>query len=306
MERERKRTIALAVVIGLAILGAFFIFLWGIYLNRGTVNIIATPPFKVVTAEDEYLCDISPCELVWKRGVKDLIISKSGFQDISTSVNVKLWGTVDFEIKFMIDPYIETTEAFPEADPKVFYEIMLDEQTNSYKLVIAGDDEQRPIVYFLNRIPDNNIFGSENAALIIDDDIAYKIDIQNAERDRINEDFSTIEDGVWSNDGEKFAYTTSDSSYVQVLDQFNDTYETELLKEDTVYTWNYDNDLFYITSQENSHNFGIFNPEAEAYMGIFSSSELTQLPSSLIPTNNGSRIYFKVGDEKFALILEKF
>jgi len=306
MERERKRTIALAVVIGLAIVGAIFILLWGIYLNRGTVNIIASPPFKVVTVEEEFLCDLSPCKIIQEIGLTDMIISKSGFQDISTSVDVKLWGTVDLEVKFMINPYIEATEAFPEADSKVFYEIMLDEQTNSYKLVIAGDDQQRPIVYFLNRVPDNNIFGSEKAALIIDDDIAYKIDIENAERDRVNEDFSTIENGVWSNDGEKFAYTTADSSYVQVLDQYNETYETELLKEDTIYTWNYDNDLLYVTFKENSYNFGVFNPEVDSYKGIFSSTEFAELPNALIPTNSGSRIYFKVGDEKSALILEKF
>jgi hypothetical protein len=306
MERERKRTIALVVVIGLAIVGAAFIFLWGIYLNRGTVNIIATPPFKVVTIEEEIICDLSPCEIVRKRGITDLILSKSGFQDISASVNVKLWSTVDLEVKFMINPYIEATEAFPEADPIVFYEIMLDEQTNSYKLVVAGDDQERAIVYFLKEISFPTIFGSEKAALILDDDIAYKIDIENAERDRVKEDFSAIEDGTWSSSGEKFAYTTSDSSYVQVLDQYNNVYETELLKENTIYTWDYGNDLLYVSSQENSYDFGVFNPEAESYTGIYSTTEFAELPNTLIPTNSGSRIYFKVGDEKFALILEKF
>ena len=306
MERERKKTIALVALIGLAIVAAIFIFLWGTYLNRGTVNIIATPPFKVVTIEDEIICDISPCEIVRKRGITDMILSKSGFQDISTSVDVKLWGTVDLEVKFMINPYIEVAEAFPEADPRVEYEIVLDEQTNSYKLIVAEDDQQRPIVYFLNKITESQIFGSEKGALIINNDIAYKIDIENAERERVDEDFSAIEDGVWSNSGEKFAYTTADSSYVQVLDQFNEVYDTELLKENTIYTWNYDNDLLYITFQENSYNFGVFNPEANSYTQIFSSSEFTQLPNTLIPTNNGSRIYFKIGEEKFALILEKF
>ncbi|MFH1533525.1 MAG: hypothetical protein ABID64_01180 [Nitrospirota bacterium] len=306
MEREKKKTIVLAALIGLAIVVAIFIFLWGAYLNRGTVNIIATPPFKVVTLDDEYLCDISPCEIVRKRGITDMIVSKAGFQNISTSIDVKLWGTVDLELKFMINPYIEVAEAFPEADPIIGYEIVLDEQTNSYKLIREDDDQQRPIVYFLKEIPDPRIFGSEKGALIVDNDIAYKIDIENAERDRINENFSAIEGGVWSNDGEKFAYTTSDSSYVQVLDQFDETYETELLKENTIYTWNYDNDLFYITSQDNSYIFGIFNPEAESYTQIFASSEFTELPNTLIPTNNGNRIYFKIGEEKFVLILEKF
>ncbi len=306
MERERKKTIALAALIGLAIVAAIFIFLWGIYLNRGTINVIATPPFKVVTIDDEIICDISPCEIVRKRGITDMILSKSGFQDISTSVDVKLWRTVDLEVKFMINPYIEVASAFPEADPRVEYEIVLDEQTNSYKLVVAKDDQQRAIVYFLNKISESQIFGSEKGALIINNDIAYKIDIENAERDRISKDFSAIEDGVWSSDGEKFAYTTADSSYVQVLDQFNETYETDLLKENTIYTWNYDNDLLYTTLQDNSYIFGIFNPEADSYTSIFSSSEFAQLPNTLIPTNNGSRIYFKIGEEKFVLILEKF
>lgn len=306
MEREKKKTIALAALIVLAIVIAIFIFLWGAYLNRGTINIIATPPFKVVTLEDEYLCDVSPCEIVRKRGIMDMIISKSGYQNISTSVNVKLWETVDLELKFTINPYIEVAEAFPEADPIIEYEIVLDKQTNSYKLIREDDDQQRPIVYFLKEIQDTKIFGSEKGALIVDDDIAYKIDIENAERDRINENFSAIEGGVWSSDGEKFAYTTSDSSYIQILDQFDETYEIELLKENTIYTWNYDNDLLYITFQENSYIFGIFNSEAESYTQIFASSEFGKLPNTLIPTNNGSRIYFKIGEEKFVLILEKF
>lgn len=306
MEREKKKTIALAVLIGLAIISAIFIFLWGAYLNRGTVNIIATPPFKVITLEDEYICDVSPCEIVMKRGLTDMILSKAGYQDISTSVDVKLWDTVDLQVKFLINPYIEATEAFPEPDPEIEYEIVLDEQTNSYKLVMKNDDQQRPIVYFLNKITPSQIFGSENGALIVEDGIAYKINIENAERDRINEDFSTIEDGVWSNSGDKFAYTTSNSSFIQILDQFNETYETELLKENTVYTWTYDNDLLYITFQDDIYIFGIFNPEGGSYTQFFTSSEFTQLPNTVIPTNNGSRIYFKIGDEKFVLILEKF
>jgi len=308
MEREKKKVLALAILIGFAIIGAIFIFLWGTYLNRGTIRIIANPPFNVITLEGETLCDTSPCEIVWKTGVQDLILTKTGYQNISTEVTVKLWRTVDLELEFIANPYIESTDNFPEPEGEIQYEIIFDDSNKTYKLVKADDDQGRVVVYFQKEIKNPLIFGSENGALVIDTEesaLAYKIDIKNAERERVDEDFRNVEEGAWSNDGEKFAFATSDSDYIYVLDQNNVISQLSLEKENTVHAWTYNGDLFYATFENSGYIFGEYDPETKSYTQIFSFSELSGLPDIVIPANNGKKIYFQIGEEKYVLILEK-
>lgn len=307
MEDERKKTFALAVLIIIGIVAAIFIFIWGVYLNRGTISITADPPFSITTLEEEILCDVSPCEIVQKRGIKDMVFSKTGHQNISTTVDVKLWSTVDLNLNFVTNPYVEATTGYPEPDPEVEYEIIFDEQKKSYKLIKSGDDQERPIVFFLKEIARSKIFGSESGALIVDldeDDTAYKINIKNAERDKINGNLKVIETGKWSPNGENFAYTTSDSTLLSVVNQYNDISLTTLVKESTVYAWTFENDLFYITQADQSYYFGIFNPLYNSYTDLYITSELSALPEEVIPSNNLRKIYFKIGEEKFILILE--
>ncbi len=308
MEREKKKALALAILIGFAIIVAIFIFLWGAYLNRGTIRIIADAPFNVITLEGETLCDTSPCEIVRKTGVHGLILTKTGYQNISTEIKVKLWSTVDLELKFIANPYIESTDKFPEPEKEISYKIIFDDSNKTYKLVKADDNQERAIVYFQKEIKSPLIFGSENGALIIDTEeeaVAYKIDIKNAERERVDEDLRNAEEGAWSNDGEKFAFTTSDSDYLYVLDQNNAVSQLSLEKENTVYAWTYNGDLFYATLEDSYYVFGEYDPEIKSYTQRFSSSELSGLPDIIIPANNGKKIYFQIGDGEYMLILEK-
>ena len=215
---------------------------------------------------------------------------------------------MDLELKFIANPYIESTDKFPEPEKEIQYEIIFDDSNKTYKLIKADDDQERAIAYFQKEIKNPLIFGSENGALIIDmeeEAIAYKIDIKNAERERIDEELRNVEEGTWSNDGEKFAFTTSDSGYLYVLGRDNAVSQLSLEKENTVYAWTYNGDLFYATFENSGYVFGEYDPEAESYTQRFSSLELSGLPNIIIPANNGKKIYFQIGEGKYVLILEK-
>jgi hypothetical protein len=313
MELERRRSLALGIILGLIILGAIFLFLWGIYLNRGTISITADPPFTVITTDGKQTqCESSPCKITQKIGLRDLILVKQGHESISTEITVKLWRTVDLEVEFQVNPYIESIEKLPESDEEINYEIVFDEQTQNYKLISSTDDQKRAIVYFQKKISSPLIFSSEFSALIVDQksNLTYRIDILGAEREVVQDfDFSEIENGIWSQEGSRFAFTQTDSPYVWLLDENNEVKETSFNKEKTSYAWTYSGNLFFITNDETISNtigytFGEYNPQDDSYSIIESFSEIQSLPDVLIPSNNGRIIYFQIGEEAFKLILK--
>lgn len=318
MDREKRGALTFGIILGLIIVSAIFLFLWGAYLNRGTIRIIGEVPFKVLTIDGkETLCEISPCEIVQKRGLRDLIITKEGYRSLSEEAVVKLWRTVDLEVKFEIIPYIQKTEEFPIIEEEIVYKIIFDDENDIYKLIDSKDAQSRAIVYFQKEIVDPIIFGSDSYALVVDKskkNSAYKIDIFSKTREKNdNFDFRNIEKGLWSNDGKNFAFSLSDSDYIYVLSGNNLVEQLSLKKENSIYAWKYDNTLLLITNQNldteetsTTYDFIEFDPEISSYQQMGSFAEIISLPDLLIPANNGGMIYFKIGEEKFRLILRNF
>ncbi len=331
MDEEKRKTLGRVIILGLVILGFILLFLWATILNRGTIRITAEAPFTVLTIDGkQIICEKSPCEITQKRGLKDLILVKEEHQSIPIAVTVKLWRTVDIEVEFQINPYIQTISEIPEPEKEITYELIYEEDNHIYKLVDSQDDQERALVYFQKEILSPLIFGSEKGALVIDLDkgfTAYKVDIQGKDREKIEDfDFTKTINGIWSIDGKSFAFTQEDSASVWVLDTENEIHELSLEKDNTKYAWTYTGDLFFITKQEvqsqvatgiylneikvlssvsdSVYTFGKYHPEAQVYVKIENSSEITQLPNVMVTANNGAMVYFQSGEEKYRLILK--
>lgn len=318
MDREKRGALAFGIILGLIILGSVFLFLWGTYLDRGTILISGDAPFQVLTIDGKTtFCETSPCKLVQKSGLKDLILTKEGYRSVSTEVVVKLWKSVDLKVNFEINPYIQQTEVFPEIEEEIIYSIVFDKEKNIYKLVDSQDPQKNAIVFFQKEIASPLIFGSSSAVLIVDtseENSAYKVDTILFEREKIdNFDFRNIEKGTWSNDGENFAFSLSDSGSVWILNKDNIVSELYIKKENAIYTWAYNGNLLFVTNQNTEtgevtsiYSFVEYNPLTSSYQNIGTFSEVISLPNLLIPANNGGIIYFQIGDIKYRLILRKF
>jgi hypothetical protein len=332
MDREKKRTIALIVLIGVAILGAILYFIWGNFINKGKIKIVADPPFEVQIVEREDVeCTVSPCEITQKTGTLDLIFTKDGYKTFSKEVEVNLFKTTELNIEFEAIPYILKTESIPEPEKEINYEIVFDEENQMFKLVNSDDSLKRTIVFFQKEIKDPLIFGSEKAALIIDrssgEKIAYRVDTVTKSREGITDfDFKNIIEGKWSNDGENFVFITRDSDYLWLINSDNGIKQLSILKENSKYAWISLGSLVFITQQGTTiaekegeysdyvevmpeksglgYMFGQYHPDENSYTKIkdFSFSEIPELPLFFIPAGNGKIIYFQVGEEKYKLI----
>ena len=117
MELEKKRALALAILIIIIILGGIIYFFWGNLINHGTIIISGDAPFSVeVFGVESVYCETSPCEITQKIGAKSLIVEKEGYRSEFIDVDVKLWGTVETEVKFRIIPHLLSADAMPEED----------------------------------------------------------------------------------------------------------------------------------------------------------------------------------------------
>ncbi len=318
MDREKRGALAFGIILGLIIIGSAFLFLWGTYLNRGTIVISGDTPFQVLTIDGKTtLCSTSPCKIVQKSGLKDFILIKEGYRSISTEVVVKLWREVEMKADFEINPYIQQTEVFPGIEKEITYEIVFDKEKNIYKLADSKDPQKKAIIYFQKEITSPLIFGSQSAALVVDtskENSAYKVDTVLFEREKIdNFDFRNIEKGTWSNDGENFAFSLNASDSIWVLNKENIVSELSIKKENSIYTWAYNGNLLFVTNQNTEtgevtsiYSFVEYDPLTSSYQNVGTFSEVTALPNLLIPANNGGIIYFQIGEIKYRLILKQF
>ena len=321
MDDEKKKMLSRGIVFGLVILAAVFYFLWGNYLNRGYLNIIADAPFEVeVFGGQKVICENSPCRFKEKIGEKNLIISKDGFKSALIEVDVRLFRTQDLKVEFGINPYLAKTSQIPEQDSPTAFKISYNQETKNYELIKAADPLSRPIVFFAKQIKKPRIFGSEKTALIIGEvgqsQIYYRIDLIEKTREQIPSlNLKYIENGTWSSDGKYFAFTMSNSDRVYILDNENNLHELDLYKKFTTFAWAEDS-LVFITGQETTeteifsslsalgYSIGEYRPEKHTYSRIEFTSELSSLPEVLIPATNGYIIYFQVGEDKYELILK--
>lgn len=327
MDSEIKKRIFFGSILGIVLLLSVIYLTFGSYINKGTLAINAETPFIVeIYGGEQFTCATTPCEITHKSGTIDIILAKEGKKSIVETVKIPLWKTANLNITFEMVPYITQSENLPELKPAPTYEI-LPEGTN-FKLVNQNDEQQRAIVFFPKQIKNPKIFGSEKTALIIDQGAipptAYKVDLILKDKERVEDfDFSNIENGQWSPDGNNFSFR--DNGLIKVLNTENKIHQLSLDLNRTNIAWTYQNSLLFVTDQDlqvtdetgkytnyitplstkslDSFSFGEYHPEEDSYTQIHNFSEIIERPSILIPANNGRTIYFQVGGVNFKLLL---
>ncbi|MEK7673498.1 MAG: hypothetical protein AAB373_06465 [Patescibacteria group bacterium] len=334
MDRDKKRTLALGILIALAILLSVAWFLWGNLINRGTIAVIAEAPFEVeILGSGGFDCPTSPCEITQKIGIKDILITKEGFQAIITSVDVELWSTTDLKLNFELVPGFEKVQESPilEADEVVEYKLVYDSKSGRQKLILADDTREKAIVYFTTQIQKAKIFGHKNNVLILDQDRKiYLVDSRFNQRKIINnQDLKFINEGHWSPDGKYLIFLKKNSDFFWVFDTEKESVEQlDLRKNFTNFTWNSYSQIIFVSSQNfasegfngirfsqddpaltNSaveFTFAAYNPADNSYKKLATFTETDKLPEQLMSLNNTGELYFKSGDQDFRLILRKF
>jgi hypothetical protein len=329
MDIEKKRSIFFGAILGLAILGAVVMFLWGNIINRGTLKLVGDAPFSVevygLSKED---CAVSPCSFKTKSGYQDLIIRKDGFRSIITSSTIKLWRTVELPLTFDIIPQVEVTEAIPDSQKALEYNLVMDRGNNMQKLVRKSNSLGEAMAYFPKPITKFEIIGGKNSALILDlnaiDNPAYIINFDTKKREEIAQyDLENIENGNWSGDGKFLVFSKKGSAGLWLLNASNKKIsQLQLTTGLNQTSWAYGDNLVFVSEQsystvgenevkllssnaESGLTFGIYRAETDKYERIGNFAEVLSLPDELIATSNGNTVYFKSGEENFKIILRK-
>ncbi|MBD3360890.1 PEGA domain-containing protein [Candidatus Peregrinibacteria bacterium] len=333
MDREKKKILFFGGILGLIILISILYFLWGSFINRGTILIHSDPPFTVEFFGGEtYECETSPCEIKQKIGTKSVILSKEGYKTIVKEIKIGLWQTTEIDIDFEIIPYLVEIENLPDLEEEKKYSIVFDEIQKMYKLVNAEDMQKRAIVYFQKEIIQPQVFGSENKVLLISQNsdplTAYVIDIIKKTREKITDpNLRNITEGSWSRSGKYFVFSKEKSEFLWILESKNSIKKLDLKTNETAYAWTYDGDLHFITHQgtepraqmgkygnnyiniftsvsDYGFTIGEYHPDENSYTKIEVFSEISEVPDSLIPASNGQIIYFQSGENKYKIILK--
>ncbi len=334
MDREKKKTIALAVLLSLAVITAIVYFFWGNFINRGTLRVVVEPPFTVeifdnAIIRDSTLCETSPCLIKQKSGLSDLLIKKDGYKSLLTEVDIKLWRTVEIYPQLLLIPHIEETDSLPQVKENTQYVLVTDEEVGMQKLVKKDDKNSNAIVYFKPPLKDSTIIGDKNFAMIIEQTLqnpsAYIIDIANSKRTFLSdEELENINDGLWSNDGKYLVFSKTDSPYLWTFERETGLITQTLLQVSLTHvSWALEHDLIFVTDQtyQTSNDdtfkpltekslkditFGIYKAKNQSYTYIGSFGEIGRLPDKFIPLTNAQAIYFSLDEKNFRIFLRKF
>ena len=304
MDREKKKTLTLAILIITIIVLASIYFLWSNFINKGTLTLVGIAPFELeIYGENKFGCNTSPCISEQKTGKKQLILEKEGHKSQIIETEIKLWKNTEIEIEFKINPYITKAEVVPEIKEDPVYELVFDQENQMQKLIKANDDRQRAIVYFPNEIKAPQFFGSENAILIVDGQNIYKID-PNAKTREVVEKLpeNSIITGKWSNNGKYFVFEQTNSTYLWILDQ-NGVHQLNLAISLEQSAWTYDNTLLFAEKLNENYYFGEYSPNEDIYSKTNSFLEIKEAPKNLVPVSNRGEVYFETTEGKYKLVL---
>lgn len=336
MEVEKKRAIFLGGIIVLAILGAVGYFFWGSLINKGTIKIYGPAPFKVEffnLTKGEVECPMSPCEIEKKAGIKNMLITKEGYESVITEADLELWKTVEVRVDMKIVPKIEEVTDMPEKAERLKYKLIYDERAHMQKLVKAEDKMETAITYFPKELKNPKIFGGENGVFITDVDeygqSAYKINLSDKNRENIeNWQFRNVKEGYFSGDGKYFVFEALNSDKLWIVDDENAVKELNILSDIYQVEWGRNNTLVFVTKQiyepsggldeggrtyinltdeESTTNFlfGIYSADESMYAKVTDFAGAGVAPKNLI-VSGGGEIYFQTGEKFFKIILEKF
>lgn len=334
LDRASRRMKSFGFIVIFVLVLAILLFLWGTFINRGTLAIVGDAPFTVeIFGGEVFVCELSPCEIKQKRGLKDLLIRKEGYETIVTTARVKLWQSVGVPVEFQIIPQIIKTDFWPEVEDQVEYELVLDSKNGMQKLIKTNNERQTPVVYFPDSLNESTLIGSPDFVLIMSGNDVYKVDVKSKTRNKIQAAFSgKIASGKWSIDGKYIALVQENSPYIWLLDESGNLKQLDLIANIDQVAWIYDNSLIFATDQSyrstsqagqygNSYfellaeksttgfTFGTYHPDEDAYSKIETFTEISAMPWDLTATATGDIVYFRSGDSEdanFRIILRKF
>jgi hypothetical protein len=327
MDKERKKALVLIIFIISLIAGAVIYSIWGGLINRGTLLIYGDVPFSVeFYGGSKHKCELSPCEIVDKRGTKELILKKEGYESVLMKADIKLWRKNEISIEFKLIPYLTKAEGIPEITDEREYKVIFEEGNKMQKLIKAEDKAEHAIVYFQKEIKEPRVFGSKNYALVLgkegSKDVAYKIDINNNGREKIeNNNLLDAIAGKWSKDGKYFAYERENLPYIWLMDEQGVSMELDLVVAITQYAWTKNDSLVFVTGQDTElyegdyvkisttiaslgFTLGEYLVSENKYRKIEKLENILNKPDRLIPTGNMKLIYLTSGGEDYKIILE--
>ena len=278
MDREKKKTIALAVLLSLAVITAVVYFFWGNFINRGTLKVVAEPPFKVEIFDNAIIrgstiCETSPCFIKQKSGQSDLLITKDGHKSLLTAVDLRLWRTTEIHPELLLIPRMEETDLLPEIKENMQYELVTDTENGMQKLIKQDDKNSSAIVYFNPPLKDPVVIGGKDFVMLSEqtqqDQSAYIIDIANSKRTFISDEkLENINDGLWSNDGKYLIFSKTDSPYLWIFERETGLIIQTLLEVSLAHaSWTLEHDLIFVTDQAyQTNDDNTFKPLAEKFL----------------------------------------
>lgn len=332
MEPEKKRMIALGVLIALAIIGAVVYSFWGNVINRGTLVINGAAPFHVeIFHGDKFDCNSSPCTVTQRTGLKELIISREGYESIIVDADVKLWRETELTLDFELIPDVTVTDVFPDETALPAYELVIDDNTRMQKLVKSGDPIRAALAFFPTEMDKTRIFGSKQTVLLVNQKnsgtVAYLVDLAAQKKRSINYDFTSLVNGKWSMDGRYFVFNELGKSQLSIMDNSGKIIKTKVITGISQVGWSSDGRLVFATLQSDSlggatdsggfniitlsgekngeyYLFGFYDPAENTYSKIGRFPEIPKAPRDLVLLGNGRELYFRYGRENFKINLK--
>jgi hypothetical protein len=328
MDREKRKQIALAVLIILVISLSVLYFLWGTVIDYGKISIEGDTPFSVeVFGSEQHQCDLSPCELKLRGGISTLIFRKDEHESFLIEQDVKMWKTLSIEAKFEIKPQITTAQSLPIKSAEKEFTLTIDGDNGMQKLVDSADSRSTSIVYFKAPLENYQIFSTKDFALIQSEDQLYKVDTQNNKKTALSQfSLAEIEESVFSDDG-KYLIVRAGGE-ISIINTVDLTIQDLDFSNAATFAWTNANQLIFVTKQtfsvssaagkygenyinlltsdsESALTFGTYHPDEDSYTKIEKFTEIKEVPTELIPLSNGRAVYFQSEEQVFKIILEK-
>ena len=295
MEAEVRRNFALATILGLVVLISLGWFLWSNFLNFGTLQISGPAPFSFSEEGEVLQCAESPCEIELSAKRHTFIISKEGFDSVVETVLIERGKTTEISADFKLNTYIQEAPDYQPAIPETpNYKLVFDEGSQTQRLLGDGNEV---LIIFPERLTSPKIFASKNAAIILSEDGNYRIDLKAKTRKLIEE--LEIGQGLWSPDGQYFAFVKDDVQGFFVFGPENDLEGVTGEVDFESFSWTSDNRLLFMEGKE----LKMYNPKIEITSSLHYFVDFDDV-SNLKGGPGLDSVFFKSGEQGYQLILE--
>jgi hypothetical protein len=330
MDESTSKSLKLGMFILVLFVFAVLVFVWGL-VNKGTVVFEGQAPFKVTILEGESIdCDVSPCKIRLVPGEKSFFIEKSDHRNIFVEERVKLWRKTEIFLDFHEIPRLIEAEKVPASEEKFEYSIVTERQTGRQKIVKKNDPQSKAIVYFQRPLKSPEIIGDGKFIIILEEDTAYKIDVEKRTRQELPElELPQIKKQKWSMDG-KYWIFEEEGEKIWILDtETGDKKELALSTGINLTDFFYGNTLVFLTNQNHrttsgsdsegnvyieflddinteEYTIGFYYPDTDKYSKLEIREKIKNRPEEIMALGNGKELYLKIDGKDFKIILRKF